>query len=360
MSDTPTPPTAAEQFDAAVSALNPAPEPIASAAEAAPEPGKEPAAASPAQTEAADVVAQAAATGDAVDLAALPPAVRAHVERMQNELTQANRDRLAALGRLAPAQKEAAELKRRLASLQPASSSPTPASAAAPAAAPVPGSPKWDAYAANFPEEAAALLEREQAQQKRIAELEAQLTEVRQLTSKLPQVDELIRRDVIAREAAKLSEAHPDWQDLVYASDPTQGVQLGGAVVTMEFAEWLAAQDEDIQAWYGSDSATKNIRLFDAYKRDRQLADRLAAPEAPEPTGEAALSPEETAALRAHERRTQARAASVAPDLRGQAPAAARVDLSQLTEAEQFDAILRAKRAGQELAARRHQLRPRN
>lgn len=334
MSDTPE--TEAQQFDALVAAQR---EPVADA----------PAPAAEATPPNPDTVA--ATPSDEIDLSTLPPSVRARIERaaeLETTLQRERNERLAAVGRISPLNREVDNLRKQLAQLQGAPASPPAASPAAgsTAAAPAPGSPKWDQFARAFPEDAAAILEREEQSIQQIAALKAELAEVRKALPNLDEFNSHLNQQKTERELAALTEAHPDWQELVLAADASQGVNLGPAVVTPIFAEWLASQDEDVQAWFGSPSAAKNIRLLDNFKRDMALADRLSN----EPVAHEA-SPEAAAAAKRHEQRTQARASSVAPDLRGQAPSAARVDLSSMTEEQQF--AYHARR----MAERRNQLR---
>ncbi len=343
MSDTPeTPLSDAERFDAAVSQRREsAPGPIENA---------EPAAtAAPAEPE-----ANIAAPGsDEFDPATLPPAARARWDKLNNDYAQANRDRLAALGRVTPAQREVAELKRQLASLQPASAT-TPGTAAAPNAAPLPGSPKWEQFQRAFPEDAAAILELDQVRERELAELRKEVAEFKKFAPQMEQVGQFIQRDAQTRVQTEVLEAHPDWMDLVFGSNPTSRVDIGlGQPVDLQFAEWLSSQHPSVQSLAHSDAAADNIYLFDQYKRDLQIADRLSA--TPEPSQPAEVSPEAAAAAKAHERRTQNRAASVAPNLRGQAPVAARADLSQMSDADRFDITVAARRLAQQRNAKRQQ-----
>ena len=148
-----------------------------------------------------------------------------------------------------------------------------------------------------------------------------------------------MQEQAVTREMAALSEAHPDWQELVYPHDPSDAVQIGeNRFIARQFAEWLAVQNPAVQGLFGSNAAQDNIDLMHAYKRDIALAELHAAP-AP-----AVASPEAEAAQRAHQRREQARSTNVAPDLRGQA-AAARVSTQSMSDAEMFDHLVRQKRA---------------
>ena len=285
------------------------------------------------------------ANPDDIDLESLPPAVRARIERaaqLEKDLARERNDRIAAVGRLQPTQRKLAELERKLQSAPQATSA---ASSPPPAAAPVVGSPKWDKWASEFPDEAEAILERTSGTAAELADLKQQLAQLRQnVEPRLGNVDSIVRENTKTRELAVLQQAHPDWQELVQPTE-TDAVQIyqgedGAAVyVNSTFAEWLLAQDEDKQRWFGSDSAVKNSRLLDDYKRDLYIAQLHDAP-----PPEQGLSPEATKAARAHQLREQARASSVAPDLRGGSTAAARVDTSQMSPEDKFDWLVAQRR----------------
>jgi hypothetical protein len=270
-----------------------------------------------------------------IDLASLPESVRARIEKaeqLERDLAKERSDRLAALNRLQPTQRRLADLERQLAQV---SKPAAPAATAAPAAPDI-GSPKWDAWAKNFPEEAEAILERDAKRDATISELEKRLAQLQQTVEpKLGAVDSFVQEHTKSRELAALSEAHPDWQQIVFPQSDDDAVQLGEAVVSRTFGAWLSVQNPVVQQLYGSNSAQDNADLLDMFKRDNALAQlhQTAPP-----------SPEAEAAARAHQRREHARASSVAPDLRGQS-AAARVDPTQMSDTELFDHLVRQRKA---------------
>ncbi len=282
-------------------------------------------------------VSTPAPADEPIALDALPPAVRARVERAQQleaELHQERSDKIAALNRLQPTQRRLSDLERQLAnaSKTPAAPAPVPA----PAADSLFDSPEWKRYEADFPSEAAIQRKAHEAALSRISDAETKLTQrMQQAEQKFGQVDAFAKEQATSHEMAALNHAHPDWQELVFPASQEHAVQVGDKVLDRTFVEWLTVQNPAIQGLFGSDYAQDNIDLMWAYKRDLALAERHA--------GTPTVTPEAEAAQRAHQRRDQARAASVSPDLRGQ-PAAARVDISQMSEADQFDYLARQRR----------------
>lgn len=329
VSDTPAPPVADD----------PPPEPAADEPESHDEPAPE----------AGSSVSggENSAPDDAIDLETLPPAVRAKIERaaqLEAELQRERSDKLAALNRLQPTQRRLSDLERQL-----ATASKTPPAAAPVASAPVPDpsavspfdTPEWKDYEHNFPQEAKIQRKAHEAAIARIAKAEEQLAaRLQQAEQKFGRVDQFVQEQAVSREMAALSNAHPDWQDLVLPRDASEAVQIGeNAVVNRQFAEWLSVQNPAVQGLFGSNAAQDNIDLMHAYKRDIALAElHMAAPSAP------VASPDAEAALRAHQRREQTRSTSVAPDLRGQS-AAARVSTQNMDSAALFDHLMRQRRA---------------
>jgi hypothetical protein len=284
-----------------------------------------------------------------IDLDSLPPHVRARVERaaaLETEIARERSDKLAALNRLQPTQRRLAELERKVAE----SAKPAPqVSPDASDAEPDYGSPEWKQYEAEFPNEAKAIRKVNESLARRLAAAEARIADSEKRTGeKLGTVDELMQERAKARETAALSEVHPDWSELVLPTDQSDAVHVGNTAqnepiyLKRQFFDWLSVQDEDIQKWFGSDSANKNIALMDQYKRDLALADWHERSTAP---AETAITPEAEAAARKAQRREQNRASSVAPDLRGGSSAVARVDTSQMSDADLFDHLARQKRA---------------
>lgn len=267
---------------------------------------------------------------DDFDPSSLPPAVRARIEKYEKELEQERNARLAAVNRVAPAQRQVSEYQKRLRDLETQLAKPATAPPAT-NAAPVVGSPKWDAWAKNFPEEAEAILERDTKRDAELAELRQKVAQWEQtVTPKLGAVESLVQEHTKTRELAALNEAHPDWQAVVFPQSDDDALQLGNAVVSRTFGAWLSVQNPAVQSLFGSDYSQDNIDLLHMFKRDSALAD----------LHQATPSPETEAAQRAHQRREQARATSVAPDLRGQS-SAARVDTTQMSEAELFDHLMK-------------------
>jgi hypothetical protein len=307
-----------------------------------------------------------------IDLEALPPAVRARLEKAEAdikakeaEVAKERSEKLAAIGRLGPTQRQLAELQRERAKPAPAKAEPAPVETDYYASA------EWKEYERDFPTEAARERKRDEAAAKRIAAAEQKLAEIEQATaSRLAKVDQLVGQQDTHNEYAVLDAAHPDWRELVEpAADvspdkvarvnwqdgmtalpvapsdlkaeaiviPTQD---GDVVLKRDYYDWLASQDEDIQRWQFNPSGTKASRLLDAYKRDLALAD-LHDAQASAASEPAAPDPQAAAALAAQQRREQARAAAVTPDLRGGSQPAARVDVARLPEADQFDHALR-------------------
>lgn len=325
VSDTPAPPVADD----------PPPEPAADEPESHDEPAPE----------AGSSVSggENSAPDDAIDLETLPPAVRARIERaaqLEAELQRERSDKLAALNRLQPTQRRLSDLERQLATVSktppaPVASAPVPESAAS-----MFDTPEWKQFAQEFPQEAAIQRKFHEASFARIAKAESELAaRLQQADEKFGRVDQFVQEQAVTREMAALSEAHPDWQELVYPHDPSDAVQIGeNRFIARQFAEWLAVQNPAVQGLFGSNAAQDNIDLMHAYKRDIALAELHAAP-AP-----AVASPEAEAAQRAHQRREQTRSTSVAPDLRGQS-AAARVSTQNMDSAALFDHLMRQRRA---------------
>lgn len=75
-----------------------------------------------------------------------------------------------------------------------------------------------------------------------------------QIIQKQPHISPPPNLTDIKNELTKLGEIHPDYAQI--ASDPT-------------FINWIKNQPADIQALYGSTSATDNIKLLDTYKEAR-------------------------------------------------------------------------------------------
>jgi hypothetical protein len=303
----------------------------------------------------------AEAPADAIDLDTLPPAVRARLEAaaaLEETLKKERIERDAAIGRVAPTQRalvqrdrELAELRQELARLK------TPAPQATPAATdaePDYDSPEWKQYEAEFPNEAKAIRKVNEAQAKRLAAAEARIADFeKRAGERLGVVDRIVEDQTKTRELAALNEAHPDWRDLVLPASQDAAVsvevptrQPDGSqryveyAVSPDFAAWFEAQHPDKQRWLSSNSAAENIELVADFKRDLYLAQmhEAAAPAA-------TVTPEAEAALKAQQRRQQALASSVAPDLRGGSPSAARADTSKLSDAELFDHLARQRRA---------------
>lgn len=328
MSDTQTAPETplsdAEIFDQAMAARR--------AAQEAP-PDTEAAHESP-ETPADDAGVSASGADDApeFDESTLPEAVRQRLERaaqLEADLQRERSNTLAALNRLQPTQRRLAELERQFAQgAQPPAAAPAPPQEST--ADSFYDSDEWKAYERDFPQEAAAQRKVYDRQLARIAQAEAKFNEIDQrLNQRLARVDEFVGRQTKNSELEALTQAHPDWQELVQGDAAT------------DFQVWLSSQDEDIQKWIHSDSAAKNIQLLDFYKRDRALADlHTAHADAAAPD----TDPNAAAALRAHQRREQTRAQRVAPDLRGASPAVARKDTSQMSDSELFDHLMRERR----------------
>lgn len=346
----------AEQFDALVAAKraaetgDPPPDPTPeSTNEPAPEAGS-------------SVVEAENVESDAIDLDSLPPQVRARIEAaaaMEEALKKERIERDAAIGRVAPTQRdlqrtqrELAELKQKLAQLE----KPAPqASPAAPTAETDYDSPEWKQYEAEFPNEAKAIRKVNEVQAKRLAAAEARIAEFEsRADARLGVVDRIVQDHTKERELAALTEAHPDWRDLVQPPDDSRATVVEvptrlpdgtessfQSVVDVQFAAWFQAQHPDKQRWFGSNSAHENIELVADYKRDLYLAQLHASAQDAAPV----VTPEAAAAHKAQQRREQARALSVAPDLRGASPSAARVDTSKLDAGELFDHLVRQKRA---------------
>jgi hypothetical protein len=318
----------------------------------------------------AGVSASTAQETEEVDLAALPPSGRAKLEKYdadlkarEAEIAKERSEKLAALGRLGPTQRRLAELERK--------SQAAPTQPAAAPAAPSPDSyydsDEWKGYERDFPVEAAIQRKRDEVAQQRIAKAEAKLAEVDQaIQSRLAVVDQIVGQQDTQNEYAVLEAAHPNWRDLTTPADvspdkvakvqwqPGQtGLPIapdtlqadaiaiptaeGEIVLKRDYYNWLASQDEDIQRWQFSTSGAKNARLLDLYVRDSALADLHEAQQQAAPV----IDPNAAQALKAQQRREQARAAAVTPDLRGGSQPVARVDVARLPEADQFDHAMR-------------------
>lgn len=321
----------------------PEPEPTESQQEPAPEAGS--------SVSGVSDPAPATAAQDDINLDSLPPAVKARIERAQQleaELQRERSDKLAALNRLQPTQRRLSDLERQLAAV---SKAPAPQATQATPAAPSVGSPKWDAWAKQFPEDAEAILERDQARASEIAEMRAELARLRGEVAPIGEsVNRFAQEQNYNRETAALDEAHPDWRDVIVPREESEAVQVlipvqqkdGSTkdvpyVVKHEFGAWLSVQHEAKKRQLASDFAADYQMLMDDYKRDAYLASLHES----QPVESA--TPEAQAAQRAHQRREQARAASVTPDLRGQ-PAAARVSTEGMSDAELFDHLARQRK----------------
>lgn len=232
------PPKEGDDTDAAGS---PAPAP---APPAAPTPAPAPASAAP---------APAPTPPPAIDWSTLPPAVKEHFDKLENE-------RRAAIGRAAAAQREAASLKQRVQSAAP---SPAPAPAAAAEAS--------AQLAKEFPELAAALKEEVSA----IASL----------------FDARLDKATTAVKAEALETVFPGWLDTMKSE---------------QFHYWLSQQPEPVQKKFESDSLGDYASLL----RDFHAA---AAPAAAQPASEVARIKAEREALLANSTAIQTRPSAPNP-----------------------------------------------
>jgi hypothetical protein len=361
--------TPAEAFDQAIAAKRAEREdapPVAAA------PPPEPPAPEPNPETPADA-GVSASTAPEDDLAALPPAVRARLEKAEQDLARERSEKLAALGRLRPTQQRLAELERIARTAQP-SPAAAPAAPEASTGDSYYDSPEWKEYERDWPREAAVQRKRDEANQQRIAAAEAKLAErEKALEARLARFDAQDQEQEVEAAYATLDASHPDWRELALPPsdlDPAQVVearwqpggrlpiapdtlqaeaiaiptQQGPVVLRREYYDWLSAQVPKVQELQLSTDPADAIWLMDHYKRDSARAELQLAHEAQLATTPAALVPPDpnaAAALQAHQRRQTARASAVAPDLRGGSPPAARVDPSGLPPADQFDHAMR-------------------
>lgn len=223
------------------------------------------------------------------DLAALSPEVRAEFEKLQSERDRERHEKQALLGRVPRLQSELDRLRSQpRVSETPAQPAPPTVPAAQDSKAYFDSS-EWKEYEGDFPKEAALQRKILEAAFARADKAERASQE---LLSKVDQrfgtVESFMQERVKERETHALSQAHPDWADLVHPKTQDDAVYIGNSpkgdpiFIDRTFHGWLSAQDEDKQKWFGSDSADKNIRLMDDYKRDLYLANLHATPEPPE------------------------------------------------------------------------------
>lgn len=225
----------------------------------------------PAPEAGSSVVEPEKAEAPKFDPNSLTPEARAEFDKLQQQLGRERSEKQSLLGRVPRLQSELDRLR---------SKPSTPASPAPPA---VPtdqdskayfDSTDWKEHERDFPKEASlqrkileAAFARAEAAERTAQEL------ARKVDERFGNVDSYMQEQATEREKHVLTEAHPDWQDLVLPKDEKDAATFGNVVVSKVFHEWLSVQDEDKQRWFASTSAAKNIALMDDFKRDLYLAD---------------------------------------------------------------------------------------
>ena len=101
----------------------------------------------------------------------------------------------------------------------------------------------------EWPEVAAYIENQQQQMEQRFnQQLEQKLTPYQQMYEQQQQQQQVAR---IQSEQQRLTEQHPDWQDIARDS---------------KFQQWIQGQSQGVQAMYGSQSADDNIALLNLYK----------------------------------------------------------------------------------------------
>lgn len=120
---------------------------------------------------------------------------------------------------------------------------------------------KFDEFASDFPEMAAAIEEYNQAREQQIfSKLDAELTPLKQAYEQQRQAEE---NAAFNRATQDLAARHPDWQQYDTNSNA-------------DFANWLEGQPAEIASMYGKPNARTASRLIDFYKLDKGMAQQQA------------------------------------------------------------------------------------
>ena len=190
-------------------------------------------------------------------------------------------------------------------------------------------SPRWQKYAAEYPDEAAALDEELSARDKENAELREKVSRLEkayeETQPRLSALDDLRaahEQQQVQAEVASLNQAHPDWPqhvrfntdgELTHASEPMW--------------DWWQQAPEEVQDMLRSSSAAKSAYaygLFKSYLREQHSAQ---------------VSHESQAKVAEAERVAQARKAALANQVPPSVstPGVARIDPSTIPSADAFD-----------------------
>lgn len=104
---------------------------------------------------------------------------------------------------------------------------------------------EWESLVNDYPDIAQAIESKTKQQES------LYMQQLQQLQQQIAPLQQAQTQQMIDFERQKLTQSHPDWQDICQSED---------------FTAWLNQQPEEVQSYIGSTRADHNIYLLDAYK----------------------------------------------------------------------------------------------